>query len=319
LRGFSRNEKQDSEASTRRAEERAKRALPFLRLGIREARALSLVNIHSREFVIERAPGLEQKTSARTEARTRFPASNPPNLPLDVSSITRSGKLEVYNKKTRGNNAGFTLVEVIVVIVIIAILAAIGVPALTGYIDKANQRKLTAMGKEAMTAMQSVIVENYLNKEVNGSEVIFHDNSFNYYIFSGDDEDGDGVYEATRSPDGSYEYTDTEDPSTYEGVSGFYGEMWKLTKIPLVTFNDKAQTLSYIAHTSQGQILAYLMFDPYHDIEDGGGRMVGYNISSDTNYINDWDYGTNTLPSYDPDAGFSYWKVKEDGKTIEPW
>ena len=39
---------------------------------------------------------------------------------------------------------GFTLVELIVVLVILAILAALLIPALTGYIDKANQDKVTA-------------------------------------------------------------------------------------------------------------------------------------------------------------------------------
>ena len=42
-------------------------------------------------------------------------------------------------KKT--NNKGFTLVELIVVLVILAILAAILVPALLGYIDKAREKQ----------------------------------------------------------------------------------------------------------------------------------------------------------------------------------
>ena len=38
-----------------------------------------------------------------------------------------------------GKNKGFTLVELIVVLVILALLAALLVPALLGYIDKAKE------------------------------------------------------------------------------------------------------------------------------------------------------------------------------------
>jgi prepilin-type N-terminal cleavage/methylation domain-containing protein len=60
---------------------------------------------------------------------------------------------------------GFTLVEVIVVIVIIAILAAIGVPALTGYIDKAQDRKYIAEARNRMTALRVVLDEAYADGE----------------------------------------------------------------------------------------------------------------------------------------------------------
>jgi prepilin-type N-terminal cleavage/methylation domain-containing protein len=101
LRGFSRSAKQNSEASTRRAEEGAKRTLSFLR-----------------------------------------------------PRCTETGRREA-------KRAGFTLVEVIVVIVIIAILAAIGVPALTGYIDKAQDKQYIAKARDFAIAARAAIDETY--------------------------------------------------------------------------------------------------------------------------------------------------------------
>jgi prepilin-type N-terminal cleavage/methylation domain-containing protein len=56
---------------------------------------------------------------------------------------------------------GFTLVEVIVVIVIISILAAIGVPALTGYIEKAHEKELIAVANISVKALQAWATEQY--------------------------------------------------------------------------------------------------------------------------------------------------------------
>ncbi|MDR0875210.1 MAG: prepilin-type N-terminal cleavage/methylation domain-containing protein [Clostridiales Family XIII bacterium] len=63
--------------------------------------------------------------------------------------------------KKINNKKGFTLVEVIVVIVILAILAAIAIPALTGYIDKANEKKYISVVRTNMTAMQTLLSEEY--------------------------------------------------------------------------------------------------------------------------------------------------------------
>ena len=62
-------------------------------------------------------------------------------------------------KKT--NNKGFTLVELIVVLVILAILAAILVPALLGYIDKAREKQVTTNAEAAYVAAQALATEYY--------------------------------------------------------------------------------------------------------------------------------------------------------------
>ena len=56
---------------------------------------------------------------------------------------------------------GFTLVELIVVLVILAILAALLVPALTGYIDKANDQKVTATTRSIVMAAQTEVSTAY--------------------------------------------------------------------------------------------------------------------------------------------------------------
>jgi len=50
---------------------------------------------------------------------------------------------------------GFTLVELIVVLVILAILAALLVPALTGYIDKAKEKKIVSETRMVVMAVQT--------------------------------------------------------------------------------------------------------------------------------------------------------------------
>ena len=62
---------------------------------------------------------------------------------------------------------GFTLVELIVVLIILAILAAILIPTLTGYIDKAKNGKYLSNAKACKDAAQAKFVEQYgINGEV---------------------------------------------------------------------------------------------------------------------------------------------------------
>jgi type IV pilus assembly protein PilA len=63
--------------------------------------------------------------------------------------------------KKKNNKKGFTLIEVIVVLVILAILAAIAIPALTGYIDKANQRAISTEAGTVKVALQAIASDSY--------------------------------------------------------------------------------------------------------------------------------------------------------------
>lgn len=59
------------------------------------------------------------------------------------------------------NNKGFTLVELIVVLVILAILAAILVPALLGYIDRAKEQQIVLNARSVYTAAQAEFSDAY--------------------------------------------------------------------------------------------------------------------------------------------------------------
>lgn len=64
-------------------------------------------------------------------------------------------------KKSGKNKKGFTLIELIVVLVIISILAAIMVPSLTKWIDKANEKQIVVDARTVYLAAQTVVSEQY--------------------------------------------------------------------------------------------------------------------------------------------------------------
>lgn len=67
---------------------------------------------------------------------------------------------KIFSKQKEKKN-GFTLVELIVVLVILAILAAIMVPTLIGWIDKAKEKQAVLRANNLYKAAQAVASEWY--------------------------------------------------------------------------------------------------------------------------------------------------------------
>ncbi len=72
-----------------------------------------------------------------------------------ITAFLRNGGAAVRNKK------GFTLVEVIVVLVILAILAAVLVPSMIGWIQKAEEKSAITSCRACVLASQTLLTESY--------------------------------------------------------------------------------------------------------------------------------------------------------------
>lgn len=88
-------------------------------------------------------------------------------------------------KEVRNDKKGFTLVELIVVLVILAILAALLIPSLTGYIDKAKKKQIEAETRQVVMAAQTLVDEEYAVLPAGTSDVSY-DNSVGATAAAGD-------------------------------------------------------------------------------------------------------------------------------------
>lgn len=77
----------------------------------------------------------------------------------------------MLKKLKKNKKKGFTLVELIVVLVILAILAALLIPALTGYIDKAKEKSITAETRQTVMAAQTLLDEDYAAEDTKDNSV----------------------------------------------------------------------------------------------------------------------------------------------------
>lgn len=77
-------------------------------------------------------------------------------------------KMIALQQKRRSKKGGFTLVE----LVILAILAALLIPALTGYIDRAKEKNVIAETRQCVMAAQTLYDEAYANVKKNGTAAI---------------------------------------------------------------------------------------------------------------------------------------------------
>ena len=109
--------------------------------------------------------------------------------------------MKKYGKSTK---RGFTLVELIVVIVILAVLAAMLVPALIGYVERARREKDYQAASTVYSAAQAAVTEMYakgdLDKGTAGNITKTSDTDGVVYDLAGVD--------SSRVTDFNFHYTD---------------------------------------------------------------------------------------------------------------
>ncbi len=101
----------------------------------------------------------------------------------------------------RGNNRGFTLIEMMIVVAIIAIIAAVAYPSYTNHVMRSRR----ADGKELLMRMAAAQERHYTNLNRYGSVAdlgLGNTSDNRYYEVEVELGDGDQTYTLTAAPQG---------------------------------------------------------------------------------------------------------------------
>jgi type II secretory pathway pseudopilin PulG len=195
-----------------------------------------------------------------------------------------------------------------VVIVIIAILAAIGVPALTGYIDKAQDKKYIAAARDHAVAARAVVDEAYANGELAESSGPYTPSDF---VENGNDFVIPQMYRFKR--------WDGRVLSSYMGDSMFSRVASLLSEVYPGATDDGYWRFDFVGSIDSTSTLLnadgfILEFYPTGNTDPA--IYVTYKVhrlepvyTDKVNYFYDafYDYGT-----YDPNAGYEVYRYIEE-------